>query len=123
MAASANTLDMSTLCWVGVYRNGTLHLEVKEGHTATAHETILATMEGFLHTDPEQLLEEHCHLLFSDSSALTAGHIKDKLEWISEMDSALGAACHMWHVDQVTRYEHGIDMEAILVCNWSTSQS
>jgi hypothetical protein len=28
-----------------------------------------------LHTDPEQLPEEHHHLLFSDFSALTAGPI------------------------------------------------
>jgi len=66
-----------------VYRNATVHLEVKEGCTAVAHEAILATMEGFLHTDPEQLLEEHRHLLFSDFGALAAGPIKDKLEWIS----------------------------------------
>ena len=52
-------------------------------------------MEGFLHTDPEQLPEEHHHLLFSHFSALTAGPIKDKLEWISEMVSALGAASHV----------------------------
>ncbi len=77
------------------YRNLTVHLEVKEGWTATAHETIFETMEGFLHTDLEQLLEEHCHLLFSDFAALTSSPTKDKLEWISEIDSALGAASHM----------------------------
>jgi hypothetical protein len=37
-------------------------------------------MEGFLYTDPEQLVEEHCHLLFSDFAALASGSIKDKLE-------------------------------------------
>jgi hypothetical protein len=72
-----------------------VHLEVKDGQTAAAHKTILETMEGFLHTDPEQLLEEHCHLLFSDFAALASGPTKDKLEWISEIDSALGAASHM----------------------------
>jgi hypothetical protein len=35
------------------YRNATFHLEVKKGRMATAHETILETMEDFLHTDPE----------------------------------------------------------------------
>ncbi len=35
------------------YRNATAHLEVKDRWTAAAHETILETMEGFLHTDPE----------------------------------------------------------------------
>jgi hypothetical protein len=62
------------------YRNTTVHLEVKEGWTAAAHETILETMEGFLYTDPEQLLKEHGHLPFSDFAALTYGLIKDKLE-------------------------------------------
>jgi hypothetical protein len=37
-----------------------VHLEIKDGRTTAAHETILETMESFLHTDPEQLLEEHC---------------------------------------------------------------
>jgi hypothetical protein len=31
-------------------------MELKKGWTATAHETILETMEGFLHTDPERTL-------------------------------------------------------------------
>jgi hypothetical protein len=77
------------------YRNATVHLEVKEGRTAAAHGTILETMEGFLYTDPEQLLEEHCHLLFSDFAALASGPIKDKLECISEIDSGLGTASHV----------------------------
>ncbi len=70
-------------------------LEVKDGQRAAAYKTILETMEGFLHTDQEQLLEEHCHLLFSDFTALASGPTKNKLEWISEIDSALGAASHM----------------------------
>jgi hypothetical protein len=77
------------------YRNATVHLEVKEGRTAAAHETILGTMECFLHTDPKQLLEEHCHLLFSDFAALASGPFKDELEWIFEIDFALGAASHV----------------------------
>jgi hypothetical protein len=77
------------------FRNATVHLEVKEGWTAAAQETILETMEGFLHTDPEQLLEDHCHLLFSDFAALASGPIKDKFEWISENNSALGTASHV----------------------------
>jgi hypothetical protein len=57
-----------------------VYLEVKDEQTAAAHETILKTMEGFLHTNLEQLLEEHCHLLFSDFAALVSGPTKDKLE-------------------------------------------
>jgi hypothetical protein len=86
-------LQMTHAQWA--CRNATVHLEVKDGRTAAAHETILKTMEGFLHTDLEQLLQEHCHLLFSDFVALVSGPTKDKLEWISEIDSALGATSLM----------------------------
>jgi hypothetical protein len=86
-------LQMTHAQWA--YRNATVHLEVKDGRMAAANRTILETMEGFLHTDPEQLLEEHHHLLFSDFVALASGPTKDKLEWISEMDSALGAPSHV----------------------------
>jgi hypothetical protein len=86
-------LQMTHAQWT--YWNATVHLEVKEGRTAAAHETILETMEGFLHTDPEQILEEHPYLFFSDFAAFASGPIKDKLEWISEIDSALGAASHV----------------------------
>jgi hypothetical protein len=67
-------------------------------------------MEGFLHTDLEQLLEEHHHLLFSDFAALASGPTKDKLEWISEIDSAMGAASHVARGSQhavQTRYYQG----------------
>jgi hypothetical protein len=82
----------------------------QEGWTAAAHETILETMKGFLYTDPEQLLEEHRHLLFSDFAALASVPIKDKLEWISELDSALGVASHVaWGSQHAvrTRYCQG----------------
>ena len=72
-----------------------VHLGEKDGRTAAAHKTILKTMEDFLHTHPEQLLEYHRHLLFSDFAALASGPTKDKLEWISEIDSALGATSHV----------------------------
>jgi hypothetical protein len=68
-------LQMTHEQWA--YRNAAVHLKVKEEWAAAAHETILETMEGFLHTDPEQLLEEHCHLLFLDFAALASGLIKE----------------------------------------------
>ncbi len=40
------------------YRNAMVYLEVKEGWMAAAHKAILKTMESFLHTNPEQLLED-----------------------------------------------------------------
>jgi hypothetical protein len=89
-------LPMTHSQWA--YRNAMVPLEVKKGWTAAAHKTILETMEGFLHTDPEQLIEEHRHLLFSDFAGITSDPTKDKLEWISEIDSALGASSHMAQV-------------------------
>ena len=71
-----------------------VHLEVKDRRTAAAHKESLKTIEGFLHTNLEQLLEEHRHLLFSDFAVLASGPTKDKPEWILEIDSALGAASH-----------------------------
>jgi hypothetical protein len=98
-------LQMTHAQWA--YRNATVHLEVKDGRMAAAHIIILETMEGFLHTGPEQLLEEHCHLLFSDFVALASSPTKDKLKWISEIESALGAASQVargsWHAVR-TRY-------------------
>ncbi len=64
-----------------------VHLEVKDGQMAAAHETILEQLKVSF--------EKHCHLLFSDFVALASGPTKDKLEWISEIDSALEAASHM----------------------------
>jgi hypothetical protein len=71
-------LQMTHAQWA--YRNATVHLEVKDGRMAAAHETILETMEGFLHTDSEQLIEEHIYLLFSDFAALPL--ILPKINWI-----------------------------------------
>jgi hypothetical protein len=84
---------MTHLQWI--YKNSAIHYAVKEGQTAVAHETILGTFEGFLHTDPGQLLKEHHCLLFSDFVAVASGSTKDKLEWIAKNDSALGAAAHV----------------------------
>jgi hypothetical protein len=78
-----------------IYRNATVHLKVKDGLTVAQHETILTTMEAYLHMDPAELLEENRHLLYSNFIALAKGPTKDKVEWISEMELALGAAEHV----------------------------
>ena len=78
-----------------IYRNATVHLKVSDGLTVAQHESILTTMEGYLHTDPAQLLEENRHLLYSNFVALAEGPTKDRVEWISEIESALGAAEHV----------------------------
>jgi hypothetical protein len=101
-------LQMTHTQWA--YRNATVYLEVNEGWTVAAHETIMETVEGLLYTDPEKLLEEHCHLLFSDFAALASGPIKDNLEWISKIDSTLSVTSHVAQGSQhavQTRYCQG----------------
>ncbi len=71
-------LQMTHAQWA--CRNATVNLEVKDGHSAAAHKIILEQMKGFLHTDLEQLLEEHHHLQFSDIAALAFGPTKVKLD-------------------------------------------
>jgi hypothetical protein len=103
-------------------RNATVHLDVNDGQMAAAHETILEIMEGFQHTDPEQLLEEHCHLLFSDFAVLASGPTKDKLEWISEID-LLWVLHHTWHMGLDMRCGPGTAGAAGLVHRRSMSWS
>jgi hypothetical protein len=58
-------------------------------------------MKDFLHTDQEQLLEDHCHLLFLDFVALTSSPMTDKLEWISVHGGVDMENCDMvcWFVE------------------------
>jgi hypothetical protein len=56
-----------------------VHLEVKDRQTAAANKTILETMEGFLHTDPEQFFKEHCHLL--SLTLLLLSLVLPKINW------------------------------------------
>jgi hypothetical protein len=58
------------------YRNATVHLEVKEGWTAAAHETIL---EKQWKVSCKLILNKHCRLLYCDFAALASGPIGDKL--------------------------------------------
>jgi hypothetical protein len=78
-----------------IYRNATVHLKVRDKLTVAQHEAVLTTIEGYLHTDPAQILEGNRHLLYSNFVALAEGPTKDKMEWISEIESALGVAEHV----------------------------
>jgi hypothetical protein len=52
------------------HKHATAHVNVSDGLPVAQHETILTTMEGYLHTDPAQLLEENRHLRYSNFVAL-----------------------------------------------------
>ena len=49
-------------------------------------------MQDLMHTDPEELLPRHQHLLEIDFGALSEGSSIPRLHWIAAMDSATKAA-------------------------------
>ena len=59
------------------------------------HQLILDEIEQCLDTDPEELLQEHKHLLFTNFKKLAAGPVKDKRQWIAEFEMARSAALHI----------------------------
>jgi hypothetical protein len=107
-----------------LYRNATVHMELKDGMMLEQHKTILTRIETCLGIDPGDLLKEDWALLQVDFAQLATGPAKDKLEWVAGMDSAMGAAervargsCQAVR----TRYCQGsrphtrLDYEAVLV--------
>ncbi len=56
---------------------------------------ILTRIEGCLEIDPGDLLEENQGLLHLDFEQLATGPVKEKVEWIAEMELAMGAAEHV----------------------------
>ena len=66
-------------------------------------------IEKCLDTDPEELLWEHKHLLFTHFENLTAGPIKDKQQWVAEFEAERSVAYHVGKGTKVTlrtRYSH-----------------
>ncbi len=60
-----------------------------------------------LDTDPEELLREHSHLLFTNVKNLATGPIKDKRQWVAEFEAARSTAHHVGKGSKValrTRY-------------------
>ncbi len=54
-------------------------------------------MEECLEINPNNLLTENQELLHLDFKRLATGPLKDKVEWIAEMESTMGAAEHVAH--------------------------
>jgi hypothetical protein len=77
-----------------MYRNATVHLKIKDGCTVVQHQQALDNIERCLDTDPEELLQEHSHLLFTNFKNLATGPIKDKRQWVAEFEAARSAAHH-----------------------------
>ncbi len=88
------------------------------------HHSVLARIKECLEIDPEVLLEENQCLLHIDFESLAKGRVKDKVEWIAEMESAMGVAEYVVkgsHQTVRTRYCMGsrpqarMKYEAVLV--------
>jgi hypothetical protein len=78
-----------------MYRNATVHLKIKDGCTVVQHQQALDNIERCLDTDPEEMLREHSHLLFTNFKNLATGPIKDKQQWLAEFKAARSAAHHV----------------------------
>ena len=74
------------------YRNGSTHLQVRDGMTMTQHRALTRRCEELLWTDPTQLLPEDQCLLNLDFAALGSGNAVVRQLWISEMEAATAAA-------------------------------
>ena len=99
-------------------------MKMEDNLTADQHRQILTRIKECLEIDPEELLEKNWDLLQLDFERLATGPVKDKMEWIAEMESATGAAEHVSHGSRHTvrtRYCTGrcprarIEYEAVLV--------
>jgi hypothetical protein len=78
-----------------LYRNTTVHMKLEDGMTVEQHKLILTRIGECLEIDPGDLLEENQGLLHLDFEQLATGLVKEKVEWIEEMESAMGAAEHV----------------------------
>lgn len=72
--------------------------QILENMTATEHHAISDTILTLLHTDPDDLLQQHQYLLHQqDFHQLGSGSTLDSQHWIAHMNSALAAAKHTGH--------------------------
>jgi hypothetical protein len=86
-------LEMVHQQWL--YRNAMVHMSLQDGLPRDKHEHILTRIEGCLGIDPGDLLEEDRVILQVDFKRLARSSATEKLEWITGMDSAMGAAEHI----------------------------
>ncbi len=103
-ALMSELLQITHQQWI--YQNASIHI-IKDGCTVVQHRRALDDMDKYLDTDPEELLREHTHLLFTNFKNLAEGPIKDKRQWVAEFEAARSAAHHVGRGSKValrTRY-------------------
>ena len=74
------------------YRNGSIHIKLRDGMTEKQHLQLMRRCEELLWTDPTTLLEDDRVLLEMDFEGLGLGEAEDRHLWVSEMEAALAAA-------------------------------
>ena len=75
-----------------LYRNARIHIRLSDGLTEPEHKNIIQLIHNLLHTDPNDLLPQHRHLLRQDFQQLGEGPSLDRQYWIESMQSALETA-------------------------------
>ena len=93
-------LQMTHQQWL--YRNATVHLKIRDGCTVVQHKNLLKEMVQCINTDPEDLLREHKHLLFTNFRKLANGPAQEKRQWVAEYHAAKSLARHVGKGTKVT---------------------
>ena len=75
-----------------LYRNARIHIRLSDGLTEPEHKHIIQLVHNLLHTDPNDLLPQHQHLLHQNFRQLGSGPSLDRQYWISNMEAALKTA-------------------------------
>ena len=75
-----------------LYQNARIHIRLSDGLTEPEHKNIIQLVHNLLHTDPNDLLPQHRHLLQQDFQQLGEGPSLDRQYWIKSMQSALETA-------------------------------
>ena len=86
----------------GMYCNATVHRKIKDGCMEVQHEQLLNEIDQCINTDPEELLREHKHLLFTNFRKLANGPVHEKRQWVAKFHAAKSLARHVGKGTRVT---------------------
>ena len=71
-----------------IYRNHKVHLQGIGGLTLKQHNEIFDRLDELMHTDPDELLPQHQHLLTVDKDEVCGGTLAEQRTWIVRMKAA-----------------------------------
>merc|ERR1712153_265864 len=96
----AKLLNITHKQWI--FRNSKKHYLGEGGLTAAESQSIFDRVEELMHTDPDELLPKHKHLMNEDFRALGEGAARHRQYWIANMETAIAAARHVQRGSVVT---------------------